>query len=321
MVGHREPEDCWHRPENGQYADAEVRERSKIANRALLELLIGQGQQLCLALCCPLGRVDCSNTMRDALQFQAPSCRPRKAVVCGCADIADDDSRRIALATGAHGRDDFDLVVMAVFQQCNLGVDVVDRIDHEIRLLSAFSPRPQQPFGILPVKLLQAQVELDPGGDGPQPPLQALHLGQPHVRQCCHRVSVQAAQGHLVEVDQPQPRDAGPGERRCRVAADAAAAHHDHEGAAQLVEPLGGQEDAVPRQLLEDQLIVEVAGLGPSRECLGPDVFLVGRRYRSEARELLGQRVLLVISTPPSSQDPASQDGGGVLGGSYRGCW
>jgi hypothetical protein len=80
------------------------------------------------------------------------------------------------------------------------------------------------------------------------------------------------------------------------VAADSAAAHHDHEGVAQLIEALGRQEDAVPRQLLEDQLIVEVAGLGPSGEFLGPDVFLVGRGYRSEARELLGQGLLLVIN-------------------------
>lgn len=188
---------------------------------------------------------------------------------------------------------------MAVLEQGDLGVDVVDGIDHEIRLLPAFGPGRQQSFGAVAVKFLQAQVELDPRRDRSQPPLQALYLGKPHVRQCCNRMPVQATQRDLVEVDQPQLRDAGPSERGCGVAADAATADHDHERVAQLIEAFGREEDAVPGQLLEYQLIVEVAGLGTSREFLCSDVFLVRGRYRSEARELLGRGLLLVISTPP----------------------
>ena len=87
---------------------------------------------------------------------------------------------------------------------------------------------------------------------------------------------VQRAEGDLVEVDEAQPVDAGPGERRGAVRADAAAADDDDEGGAQPAEPFGGEEDAVARELLEDQLVVEGAGEGALREEGVAGVFFVG---------------------------------------------
>jgi hypothetical protein len=59
------------------------------------------------------------------------------------------------------------------------------------------------------------------------------------------------------------------------VRTDAAAAHNNDEGLAQLVEALGCQEDAIPRKLLKDQLIVEITGLRSQCESLVPGVLLV----------------------------------------------
>lgn len=55
----------------------------------------------------------------------------------------------------------------------------------------------------------------------------------------------------------------------------AAEADDDDEGVAQLGEALVGEEDAVAGELLEDELVVEVAGLGPPRQRLVAKVLLV----------------------------------------------
>ena len=58
----------------------------------------------------------------------------------------------------------------------------------------------------------------------------------------------------------------------------AAAADDYNEGVSELVQALGGEEDAVARQLLEDQLVIVVAGLRASCKGLVTLIFLVGRR-------------------------------------------
>jgi hypothetical protein len=70
------------------------------------------------------------------------------------------------------------------------------------------------------------------------------------------------------------------------VRTDAAAPNYYHEGVAQLVEAVGRQERAVPRQLLEDELIVVIAGLGAACEDLVSDVFFIGLRGAAETVKL-----------------------------------
>lgn len=82
------------------------------------------------------------------------------------------------------------------------------------------------------------------------------------------------------------------------MAAHAAAADDDDKGSSEFVEALGGQEHAVARELLQHQLIVEVAGLGAPRERFGAEVFFVGSGNRSERGQLSGREEgLLVISS------------------------
>lgn len=80
------------------------------------------------------------------------------------------------------------------------------------------------------------------------------------------------------------------------MAADAPTANHNHERMAEFVEALGSEKYPVAGELLEDQLIVKVAGLRASGEGLGPKVFFVGGRNCPEARQLSRRRMLLVIS-------------------------
>lgn len=68
-----------------------------------------------------------------------------------------------------------------------------------------------------------------------------------------------------------------------------AAPDHHHEGVAQLLQPGLAQEDPVARQLLPDQLVVEVAVLGAVRKRLVVRVFFVGLRERADACYLLGR--------------------------------
>lgn len=78
--------------------------------------------------------------------------------------------------------------------------------------------------------------------------------------------------------------------------ADATAADNDNEGFAQGFEACRGEEDAVTSELLEDELGVEVAGLGAAGEGFGAKVVFVGGGDRAEGGELLGRERLSVIS-------------------------
>lgn len=66
----------------------------------------------------------------------------------------------------------------------------------------------------------------------------------------------------MVEIYQADLGDAGAGEGGACVRAHAAAADYDDEGVAEFGEAFVAQEDAVPGELFEDELVVEVAGLG-----------------------------------------------------------
>ncbi len=70
---------------------------------------------------------------------------------------------------------------------------------------------------------------------------------------------VQRAEGHLIEVDESKP--AAPRSCQCcsGVRADATASDDYDEGFAKLGESVVGQEDAVARELFEDEVFVVVA--------------------------------------------------------------
>ncbi len=99
---------------------------------------------------------------------------------------------------------------------------------------------------------------------------------------------VQTTQRDLIEVDQSDACDTGAGQSGAGVRADAAAADNDDKGAAQGGEPCIAQEDAVARELLEDELVVEVAVLCAVRERLVVLVFFVGFGERADAGYLVG---------------------------------
>lgn len=70
------------------------------------------------------------------------------------------------------------------------------------------------------------------------------------------------------------------------MTAHTAASYNHHKRTAQLVEALGGEEDAVAGELLEYELVVKVAGLCAPRERFGADVFLVRSGNGTETCEL-----------------------------------
>lgn len=234
-----------HGSQHRQNTHAEIWQRRQITHIALLELILGQRQKRRLALAHLLGRVHHGNTAGDTEELQATPGSARKPVVRAGSDVTDHDPRGVALGAGAHGRNNGEVVVIAVLEQLNLGVDVVNGIDDEVRLLPVLLPRTEQFGSDRAVKLLQAQVEPHPWCDGDQPALQALHLGHANVGERGDGVPVERAERHLVEVDQAQLGDAGAGERGGGVRADTAAADDDDEGVAQLGEPFVAEEDAV----------------------------------------------------------------------------
>lgn len=59
------------------------------------------------------------------------------------------------------------------------------------------------------------------------------------------------------------------------MGAYATAADYDNEGIAELRESFIGKEDAVARQLLQDQVFVVVAQSCSLRECFAPVVFFL----------------------------------------------
>lgn len=67
---------------------------------------------------------------------------------------------------------------MTILEQLDLALDIVDRVNHKVRPppLITLPPLEQRPRGSL-VKLLQAQVEANPWGDGDEATLEALNLG------------------------------------------------------------------------------------------------------------------------------------------------
>lgn len=97
---------------------------------------------------------------------------------------------------------------MAVLEKHHLGVNVVNGINNIVGFVAVLGPGPEQCFGAIPVKFLEPHIEFDPRSDCPETPLEALHFGQTHVCERCHRMSVQATQCDLVKVHQPQSRDA-----------------------------------------------------------------------------------------------------------------
>ena len=58
---------------------------------------------------------------------------------------------------------------------------------------------------------------------------------------------------------------------------DTAAAYDDYKRVPQLGQAVVGEEDAVPRELLEDELVVVVARLCPPGERLVAQIFLIKR--------------------------------------------
>jgi hypothetical protein len=166
-------------------------------------------------------------------------------------------------------------VVVAVLEQRNLCVDVVNGINNIVGLVSVL-PWRQQVRGDTGLELLETLVELDPRRDGDEAAVEALHLGNADVGKGGDGVAVEGAQGNLVEIDETDLGNAGTGERGGAMGANAAAADDDDEGFPELLEALVLQEDAVARQLLQDEFVVKVAQLGPLCKSLVVCIFLVG---------------------------------------------
>src|SRR3569833_2230336 len=116
MVRYSVSKNSRHGAQDGEDPHAEVGYDAQLPHGllALLELLLGQRQLLGLALAALLGGEDDGDARGDAEQLEAAARRAREPVVRRGRDVADGDARGVALGAGAHGRDDGELVLVAV---------------------------------------------------------------------------------------------------------------------------------------------------------------------------------------------------------------
>lgn len=166
---------------------------------------------------------------------------------------------------------------MAVLEQGNLRVNVVDGVHHEVGLLAVLGPRREQLRGDVLLKLLVLELEAGPRGDGDEAAVETLDLGDADVRESGDGVAVEGAEGDLVEVDEADLGDAGAGEGGGAVGADAADTDDDDEGGAQPAEAVVLEEDAVAGELFQDQFFVKVTGLGATGQGLVAGILFVNR--------------------------------------------
>jgi hypothetical protein len=135
---------------------------------------------------------------------------------------------------------------------------------------------------------LVAGVELGPGHDLFQAALQA---GDLRCSDICKRgdcVSVERAEGDLVEVDETNFATARAGEGCCCVRANATAANNDHESVAEFGESFVSEKDAVSCQLFQNECFVVVAQTSAAGEGNASLVFFVqGRFIDSSATEVV----------------------------------
>lgn len=66
------------------------------------------------------------------------------------------------------------------------------------------------------------------------------------------------------------------------MAAYSTATNDDNERGAKGIETGGCEEDSIASQLLEDELVVKVTGLGAAGEGFGAEVFFIGGGDRAE---------------------------------------
>lgn len=99
-------------------------------------------------------------------------------------------------------------MIVAVLEQSDLCINVVNRVDDVVRLLPVLGPGRKQRVGGNLFKLLVLELVLGPGGDGDEAAVEALDFGDADVRQRGDGVSVEGAEGDLVEVDEADLGDA-----------------------------------------------------------------------------------------------------------------
>lgn len=90
---------------------------------------------------------------------------------------------------------------MAVVEQGDLRIDVVDRVNHVIWLLSVL-PLLKLPLSRFFIEELVAAVKVRPRRYLLQSPLKTQHLRSPHVGQGGDGVAVERAERDLVKVDE-----------------------------------------------------------------------------------------------------------------------
>jgi hypothetical protein len=142
---------------------------------------------------------------------------------------------------------------VTVLQQRDFAVYIIDRIDYEIGI-------PAQQFGCLcGGEENIAAVELHPWCDGSKPLAETVHFRRPDICERSDSMSIQRRKRDLVEVYKPNMRCAGARERGDSMRAYAANTDDYYECFSEFGETFVGQEDAVARQLFEDQIVIVVA--------------------------------------------------------------
>lgn len=124
---------------------------------------------------------------------------------------------------------------MAIRQQVDFTVDVVNGVDDKIRLLGVGRPGCELGFSSRSHKKLVAAIKVRPGRDLLESLAQTMHFWRSYICEGGHGVAVQRRQGDLVEIDDAQFPCSGSGEGGCGMGTYAADSNDDDEGVAEFL--------------------------------------------------------------------------------------
>jgi hypothetical protein len=142
---------------------------------------------------------------------------------------------------------------VAVVEKSDLGVDVVYGIDDKSRFLTITGPWPELRRSVCRTKEFIPTVELCPGHNLLQSALEAIDFGYTNIGESRDCMSIQRAQGDLVEIYQSKSSNAGASKRSRSMRSDTTAADHDDKSLADFGEAIICEKDAISGKLFEDE--------------------------------------------------------------------
>jgi len=175
------PKYGWHRAQHGQDPCAEVGQHAQLVDLAFDELLFRKRQQLRFTLAGLLRGKYNRDTFADARGSESSSRGARKRIFSTGTDIVDTHSCGVTLAACAHGADDADVVGVAVLEERDFAVNVVNSVDDVVGFSNTATPAVEEPLGFFNGEDFVEAFPLHPGCHGFQALSDALDFWSAYV--------------------------------------------------------------------------------------------------------------------------------------------